>query len=53
MLISGAEGIFTGLPGETMRATGAVRIVDGRIAAIGALVRRLNMCRDNGHAPAG
>ena len=31
-LIQGAEGIFTGLPGEAMRATGAIRIVDGRIA---------------------
>ena len=34
-LIQGAQGIFTGLPGEAMRATGAIRIVDGRIAAIG------------------
>jgi cytosine/adenosine deaminase-related metal-dependent hydrolase len=37
MLIRGADGIFTGLPGEAMRAAGAIRIVDGRIAAIGAL----------------
>jgi len=37
MLIRGADGIFTGLPGEAMRAVGAIRIVDGRIAAIGAL----------------
>jgi len=37
MLIRGAEGIFTGLPGEAMRAVGAIRIRDGRIAAIGAL----------------
>ena len=38
-LIQGAQGIFTGLPGEAMRATGAIRIVDGRIAAIGPLQR--------------
>ncbi len=37
MLIRGADGIFTGLPGDAMRATGAIRVVDGRIAAIGAL----------------
>jgi cytosine/adenosine deaminase-related metal-dependent hydrolase len=37
-LIQGAEGIFTGLPGEAMRATGAIRIADGRIAEIGALM---------------
>jgi cytosine/adenosine deaminase-related metal-dependent hydrolase len=37
MLIRGADGIFTGLPGEAMRATGAIRVTDGRIAAIGAL----------------
>ena len=36
-LIRGAEGIFTGLPGDAMRAHGAIRIADGRIAAIGAL----------------
>ena len=36
-LIRGAEGIFTGLPGDAMRAQGAIRIADGRIAAIGAL----------------
>ena len=36
-LIRGAEGIFTGLPGDAMRAHGAIRISDGRIAAIGAL----------------
>jgi 8-oxoguanine deaminase len=36
-LIRGAEGIFTGLPGEAMRAKGAIRIADGRIAEIGAL----------------
>ena len=36
-LIQGAEGIFTGLPGEAMRASGAIRIVDGRIAEIGTL----------------
>jgi 8-oxoguanine deaminase len=38
-LIRGAEGIFTALPGAAMRATGAIRIVDGRIATIGALER--------------
>jgi 8-oxoguanine deaminase len=36
MLIRGAEGIFTGLPGEAMRAKGAIRIADGRITEIGA-----------------
>ena len=36
-LIQGAAGIFTGLPGDAMRAQGAIRIADGRIAAIGAL----------------
>jgi Amidohydrolase family len=35
-LIQGAEGIFTGLPGEAMRAHGAIRIACGRIVAIGA-----------------
>jgi 8-oxoguanine deaminase len=38
-LITGAQGIFTGLPGDAMRASGAIRIRDGRIAAIGALKR--------------
>jgi len=37
MLIQGAQGIFTGLPGEAMRASGAIRIRDGRISAVGAL----------------
>ncbi len=36
-LIRGAEGIFTGLPGEAMRARGAIRIDGDRIAAIGEL----------------
>ena len=36
-LIQGAEGIFTGLPGEAMRAAGAIRIADGRIAAVGPI----------------
>ena len=36
-LIRDAEGIFTGLPGDAMRAAGAIRVVDGRIAAIGDL----------------
>jgi cytosine/adenosine deaminase-related metal-dependent hydrolase len=39
MLIQGADGIFTGLPGAAMRATGAIRIRDGRIADVGALER--------------
>src|SRR6516165_1798952 len=37
MLIQGAQGIFTGLPGEAMRASGAIRIRDRRISAVGAL----------------
>lgn len=37
MLIQGAQGIFTGLRGEAMRASGAIRIRDGRISAVGAL----------------
>jgi cytosine/adenosine deaminase-related metal-dependent hydrolase len=36
-LIRGADGIFTGLPGDAMRARGAIRVADGRIAAIGEL----------------
>ena len=36
-LIRGAEGIFTGLPGEAMRANGAIRIEGDRIVAIGDL----------------
>jgi cytosine/adenosine deaminase-related metal-dependent hydrolase len=36
-LIRNAEGIFTGLPGDAMRASGAIRIADGRIREIGAL----------------
>jgi 8-oxoguanine deaminase len=36
-LIRGADGIFTGLPGEAMRAQGSIRIADGRIAAVGEL----------------
>ncbi len=39
-LIQGAEGIFTGLPGQAMRTSGSIRIGDGRIAAIGALERQ-------------
>src|SRR5258707_3824826 len=38
-LITGAQGIFTGLPGDAMRASGTIRIRDGRIAAVGALKR--------------
>jgi 8-oxoguanine deaminase len=37
IFIQGAQGIFTGLPGSAMRASGAVRVVDGRIREIGAL----------------
>lgn len=37
MLIENAEGIFTGLTGDAMRATGSIRIRDGVITAIGAL----------------
>lgn len=39
MLIENAAGIFTALPGDAMRATGSIRIADGRIAAIGRLTR--------------
>jgi cytosine/adenosine deaminase-related metal-dependent hydrolase len=39
MLVQGADGIFTGLPGAAMRATGSIRIRDGRIADVGALAR--------------
>ncbi|HZV20735.1 MAG TPA: amidohydrolase family protein, partial [Hyphomicrobiales bacterium] len=37
ILIEGAEGIFTGMPGEAMRARGSIRIADGRISEIGVL----------------
>jgi cytosine/adenosine deaminase-related metal-dependent hydrolase len=37
VLITGADGIFTGLPGAAMRANGAIRVVQGRIAGIGEL----------------
>ena len=37
MLIDNAAGIFTGLPGAAMRATGQIRIRDGVIVEIGAL----------------
>jgi len=37
MLIRDADGIFTGLPGDAMRAIGAIRVLNGRIAAIGDL----------------
>jgi hypothetical protein len=36
-LITGAEGIFTGLPGAAMRAKGAIRIAAGRTAELGEL----------------
>jgi cytosine/adenosine deaminase-related metal-dependent hydrolase len=35
LMIRNADGIFTGLPGDAMRAAGAIRVRDGRIAAIG------------------
>ena len=44
--IQGAAGIFTGLPGEAMRATGAIRIADGRIAAVGSLRTRAGRAGD-------
>ena len=37
LLIENAEGIFTGLAGNAMRARGSIRIRDGVITAIGAL----------------
>ncbi len=37
LLIRNADGIFTGLPGDAMRAGGAIRVRGGRIAAIGDL----------------
>lgn len=36
-LIQGAEGILTGKLGEAARATGSIRVVDGRIAQMGLL----------------
>jgi len=36
-LICNSDGIFTGLLGDAMRATGAIRILNGRIAAMGDL----------------
>ena len=33
--IRNAEGIFTGLPGDAVRAHGSIRIVQNRIEAIG------------------
>ena len=36
-LICNSDGIFTGLPGDAMRTTGAIRVLNGRIAAIGDL----------------
>lgn len=38
-LIEGAIGIFTGLPGDAMRAQGSIRIRNGRIVEIGPLRR--------------
>jgi cytosine/adenosine deaminase-related metal-dependent hydrolase len=38
LLICNADGIFTGMPADAMRATGAIRVRDGRIAAMGDLV---------------
>ena len=37
-LVTGALGLLTGLPGTAARVTGALRVRDGKIAAIGALV---------------
>ena len=37
ILITGASGIFTGLPGKSMRTDGAIRIVGSRIAEVGKL----------------
>jgi cytosine/adenosine deaminase-related metal-dependent hydrolase len=37
LLICNADGIFTGLPGDAMRATGAIRVRDAHIDAIGNL----------------
>ena len=37
LLIENAEGIFTGLAGDAMRAQGSIRIRDGIITAIGVL----------------
>ena len=43
LLIRNAEAILTGLPGEAARAKGPdVRVIDGRIAAIGALTPEAN-----------
>lgn len=39
-LIEGAIGIFTGLPGDAMRARGAIRIQGGRILEVGQLSRK-------------
>ncbi|HKD25805.1 MAG TPA: amidohydrolase family protein [Xanthobacteraceae bacterium] len=36
-LICNSDGIFTGLPGDAMRTRGAIRIRNGRIAAMGDL----------------
>ena len=36
-LITGARGVFTGLPGESARATGGIRVRGGRIAELGDL----------------
>ena len=37
LLIENATGIFTGLQGAAMRSSGAIRVRDGVIAAIGNL----------------
>jgi cytosine/adenosine deaminase-related metal-dependent hydrolase len=37
ILIEGADGIFTGLPGDAMRSKGSIRIANGRIVAMGNL----------------
>jgi len=50
-LIRGAEGIFTGLPGEAMRANGAIRIEGDRIAAIGDNLERAMLQKRRGPRP--
>jgi 8-oxoguanine deaminase len=49
MLIENATGIFTGLPGASMRTSGAIRIRDGVIVEIGALEAQPNERRLDCH----
>ncbi len=37
LVLRGALGLLTGLPGEAARAAGDIRVRDGRIAALGAV----------------